>query len=217
MIPVSQVVSEILPTDELALEAMRERFLNLSAYAAKIHQRIENAAKKPVKKGTVVVALARFAKSLKSVMPLAPDVELANVDVRSSLALLNYAKTPDMERKIAVLHPFTLVSQDLFSITEGPREITVICANSVKDRLVKHFAVKPLSLVTNLVALVAQFKGKTAKPNTLFSLVRAIAGKRISILTTVATLTEVSFIVAKNDMEQALAALNIYFTGEKST
>ena len=64
MITVSQAVSEIIQSDELASESLRSGLLNLSAYAGKIQKRIENITFKEVKTGTIVVALSRLTKTL---------------------------------------------------------------------------------------------------------------------------------------------------------
>ena len=57
MIKASETVENILLKDELALESLRAGILNLSAYAQKIHPEVVRQALKPVRKGTIVVAL----------------------------------------------------------------------------------------------------------------------------------------------------------------
>lgn len=218
MITVTQAVSEILQTDELALEALRAGLLNLSAYALKISARVENATFKKVKKGTIVVALSRAVKHLPEAPLLSPHVALTNLGVKSALTVLTYKKTADMQRKISVMNPFILGIHELFAVTEGQEEITIICADSAKDLFLRHAGIniKPKSQFHSVVAITASLKEKDIQtPNLLYTLLRTLAVKRINIIELVSTYTEISFIVKKEDMETALAALNVYFANKK--
>lgn len=213
MIKVSDVVLELIERNEVALESLRAGLLNLSAYAEKIHRQVENVTKKPVKKGTIVVALSRAQKSLAKTPSLLPDVRLTNLRVTSSLAILSYPKTPEIQRKIAVLHPFTLAVQDMFSVTEGPTEVTIVCSEKAKDKLLRHFGEKTKSAFNDAVAVTCELDIKIVnQPNVFYVLFSALASKRITILEIVSTATEMTFLVKKEDMEQTLAILNTYFS-----
>lgn len=218
MIKVTDIVLDLIQTDELALETLRAGLLNLSAYAEKIHQQVENATKKPVQKGTIVVALSRIDKSLPDTPLLNPSVVLTNLSIKSSLTVLTYKKTADMQRKISVMNPFILGVHELFSVTEGQDEITIICEDGAKDLFLRHagFNIKPKAEFNSVVAITASFnQADIATPNILYTLLRALAVKRINIIELVSTYTEISFIVKKEDMEIALSALNVYFANKK--
>lgn len=212
MITVTQAVSEILQTDELALESLRAGLLNLSAYAERIQERIEKTTFKEVRKGTIVVALSRVAKTVLKTPPLIPSIRLTNLSVKSSLAALTFEKTPDIERKVSVLHPFTLPTQDMFSVTEGPTEVTLIFNQRLEEQLKKHFRIKPKAIYTDIVGITAQLPPDLAHtPNVYYALLAALAAKRISIIAVVSTFMEISFIVEKKDMEVAMNVLTPYY------
>ncbi len=85
MLKVTDTVLDLISADELALEALRAGFLNYSAYADKILPQVENLTKKPVQKGTIVVAISRIAKNAsKLTSPLKPDVVLTDLSIKSS-------------------------------------------------------------------------------------------------------------------------------------
>ena len=214
MLKVTDTVLELIKADELALESARAKLLNFSAYAEKIHPLVENLTKKPVQKGTIVVALSRIAKSKDLVSSqFKPDIKLTNLSIKSSLSALTYQKTADIQRKISVLNPFQISLGDLFSLTEGPTEVTLILSENAKDKLIKQLATNPISEKENLVAITAQFDPKYADtPNNFFVLFSALAAKRISIVEVISTYKEISFIVNKENMESALSALNVYFS-----
>ena len=213
MIKVTDTVLDLISADELALEAMRAGLLNYSAFADKIHSQVENLTKKPVQKGTIVVAISRIAKNTASVtLPLKPDVKLTDLSIKSSLSALTFEKSLDIQRKIAVLTPFQLSTQDLFTVTEGPTEVTLIISEKAKDKIIKEFATKPKSETNNLVAITVQFSENLAKePNLHFVLLSSLAAKRIQIIEIVSTFTETTFIIKKENMEEAIKALNTYF------
>lgn len=213
MIKVTDVVLEVLEADELALEAMRAGLLNFSAYADSIQKRIEKTTLKPVQKGTIVVALSRIAKnpSLKAA-PLKPEVKLTDLSIRSSLCALTYEKTADMQRKVAVLHPFQIAPHELFTIAENPTEITLVVGQKAKEKITKQFDAKPKGAIDNLVAITVQYQEELAStPNTHFVLLSALAAKRIALIELVTTFTETTFVLKKEDMEKAMKVLNSYF------
>lgn len=213
MIKIIDTVLDLISADELALEAMRAGLLNYSAFADKILPQVENLTKKPVQKGTIVVAISRIAKyANKVISPLKPNVKLTDLSIKSSLCALTFEKTLDIQRKIAVLTPFQLTTADLFTITEGPTEVTLIISEKAKQRIVKEFATKPKAEIDDLVAITVQYPEKLSNtPNLHFVLLSSLASKRIQIIEIVSTFSETSFIVKRESMEEAIKALNTYF------
>lgn len=215
MIKVPDVVEELLLNDEVALEGLQAGLLNFSAYADKIHGKVEKLTLKPVKKGTVVVAIARLAKKGKFQSPLRPEVKLTNIKLTSSLTCLTFKKTPDLQRQLAVIHPFNLATNDLFSVTEGVSEVTLICSEDSLANILKHMKAPIKSQYNDLVAITVQLpKEYDAIPNVYHVLFTSLASKRINIVELVSTFTEISFLVKKEDMETAFKILNLYFNKE---
>lgn len=212
MIKVSDVVLDLLQTDELALESLRAGLLNLSAYAKKIQPKVENITYKEIKLGTIVVSLSRLAKSLPPTSPLYPEVKIENLSFKSSLVSLTFEKNADIERKVAVLHPFRISSNDLYALIEGPSEVTLICSEKSKEELLKHFQTKPKIIKDDLVAITAQFEESSNQtPNILYTLLASLAAKRINLIELISTTKETSFIVEEKDLEEAVKILNTFF------
>ncbi len=215
MINVSLKVGEIIWRDEVALEALRGGLLNLSAYADTIHKEVETLTHKEVKRGTIVVALARMRGELAKVPPLSPAIEITNISTKSGLNAYTYEKTLDIQRKIAMLHPFLLPLNDLFSITEGPSEITIVFADKSKKLINKHFSINPIIDYHDVVAISVQFPEKYADvPNFLYAVFSKLATLRINLWEVVATHTEISFIVKKEDMTGVMETFNVYLLKE---
>jgi aspartokinase len=215
MINVADKVSRVIRQDEIASEALRGGLLNLSAYADTIHDQIEDLTKKPVKRGTIVVALARLKKKYTKLPSLRPQIQVTNISVKSALRVLTYEKTLEIQRKIAVLHPFLLPMNDLVSVTEGNSEVTVVVAEKSAIVLKKHFDLKPKSEYSHVVAVTVQFSEKFANTtNFVYGLLSTLAAKRINLIEVVSTFTEISFIVNKEDMAETMGAFQAYFIKE---
>lgn len=207
MLRVSDITLDLIQTDQVAFESLQRGLLNLSAYADKIHLRVENMTKKPVQKGTIVVALSRIAQKIGSIPSLIPEIKITDLSIKSSLASLTFEKTADIQRKIAVLHPFQLSPVDLYAVIEGVTKVTLICSTKSKEKIIKHFNTPILSQINNLAAITVQFPEKLSE-NSHFGLISTLASKRVNIIEIITTFNEVSFIVNQTDAEKALAALN---------
>ncbi len=216
MIRVSEVVEKILQEDEIALEALRAGILNLSAYAQKIHPRVTKEALKPVKKGTLVVALSRAMKSVNNIPPLKSKVIIQDLSIKSPLFEVTFERTSRNLKRISEL-PKEWFTENFFTITEGIGEVTIIVAEKMKGQLLNHFSVKPKGQYSDLVAVTIRFKEEdyTEEPNMIFTLVSALASKRINLKEIVSTFTEISFIVKQSDRYVTTEALQQFF--DKST
>ncbi len=210
MITVTQAVLHTLQQDDTAREACINGVLNLSAYAEKIQKTVEEKTIKKVNKNTIVVALSRIAKNKLQVLPtLKPKVNIHNLGVRSPLYVLIYDKTSDVQRRVATLNPFLVSPTDIFSVTEGSAEIVVSCSEKSRDFIKKHIGILPKKEVENIVAITAQFTEEQSNtPNILHALFSALAFKRINLVYVVSAYTEISFLVAKKDMDETIKTLD---------
>lgn len=210
MIKVTDIVLDLIESDSLAKEALNEGLLNLSAYAQKIHSQVENATKKPVQKGTIVVALSRINKSSPNTPSLNPKVKLKGIDIKSSLITLTYKKTVDMQRKIANLNPFTFAVNELFATIEGVENISVIASERIKSEIIKNLGT-PKTIAENLEAITVIIdKEFIGIPNVLHSLLASFASKKLSLVEIFSSSSEITFVVKKEHTQSLYTALSIF-------
>ena len=216
MLKVADAVTQVIQNDQTALESFREGILNLSAYAEKIHPSIEKLVYKNVKKGTIIVALSRLSKtSLKSGL-LKPNIQIDHLNTRFPLTSFTYQKTFDTQRRVATLNPYLVTPADLFGIMEGETEIVIICSEKAVDLIKDHIGVIPKRETSGLVAITVQFpENLNLTPNVLYALLSTLAVHKISVVNILPTLDEISFIIEKNHLEQAISAFNMYTLKEK--
>jgi hypothetical protein len=217
MIRVSEAVEQILYEDGFVLEALQRGILNISAYAKEIHKAVEVKTMKPVRMGTIVVALSRIADNAR-LQNFSPNVVLDSFSVTTSISEITFERTAEsLERLITLSNSFTN-SGDFFTITEGLHEITIICSENVRDTIRSHFGIKPKVVIDDLVAVSVRFSTDYLDiPNTIYALVGALATRHINVMEIISTYTELTFIVYKNEMEKTIRALNTYSQKTRSS
>ncbi|MBP6085440.1 hypothetical protein KA517_04370 [Candidatus Gracilibacteria bacterium] len=204
MINIAEVVKELISADYVHLESLRTHTLNLHAYASLIQPSIENRAKKPVKVGSIVMALSRLSKSLASVPELIPTVIIETLIVKSGLTVVNYEKTSKL---IAILSQASIArsDRDFFVISEALAEIAIVAPNENMKVIEALIPYQPKSKFTDAVAITLRFGiDYVVIPNVLYAFVSTLAMRRINLLEIVSTLTEVAFIIENKDMDEAV-------------
>lgn len=211
MIKISNVVREIIQEDLVATEAIRLGILNLSAYASQIKHEVEARTLKEVKNSSIVVALSRLEIEQISSGTISPYVPIRNISVKGSLAELTYEKTESSLADLSIIDTSLLRSREFFAITEGLVEITIVCPREKIPRIEAHFSTLAKSKIDKLVAITVRFPPEFLSiPNAIYTLVSALAIKRINLVEVISTYTELSFIVQQENLEITLASLHRY-------
>jgi len=209
MITVTDAVRSTLLEDDIGLQAAQAGVLNLSAYAERILPAVEQATHKDVKKGTVVVALARITEQVSGLPSLRPDVILDDLSIKFPLCSATFRKTALTRQKLASLHQAVPISENaFFTLTQSISEITIIAPQSLFEEIFKHFEEPPVAIYKDRVAITVRFaEAYLAIPNILYTLQATLAVHRINFTEVVSTYTEFSFIIAKQDLETASLAM----------
>ncbi len=213
MIKVTNITQDLLEADNIAFESLRLGLLNLSAYAAKIRPQVEELTKKPVQKGTIVVALSRLADKIGKANYQSPVIKISDLSVKSSLCVLTYEKTVDLLRKIAVLHPFQITTSDIFTVVQGLTEVALVVTQKSRDKIEKQLGVKPLTENEDVVAVTVGFSQELARvPNINNILQSFLSVKKIEVIQAISTFAETTFIINKEDLEKTVQTLNLHFS-----
>ncbi|MFY9462754.1 MAG: hypothetical protein WAP52_01055 [Candidatus Sungiibacteriota bacterium] len=223
MIKISGVVEGIIRQDEVALSAFNSGYLNLSAYAASIRREVEVRAKKPVRVGSIVVALSRLKKSggkTDKRKSLLPEVVIEDLSVKSGLVEIAFDRTAGNLARLRELYRDSAINAgDFFMVTQGTGEITIIALETALPHIMRVMRpARSKATIRNLVGLTARFDEKyLAIPNVVFVFVRRLALKHINIVEIVSTYTELTFIIDQKDLQEAFLALNEFFINEKTS
>jgi aspartokinase len=214
MLKITDAVEKTIRQDEVALQALEMGILNLSAYAEQIVPKIEQTTLKPVKKGTVVVALMRLSRELQGETSIRPAVILDDMTIKSPLCDITFAKTAETREQLAALyHSLSLSENAFFAVTQSMTEVTIIAPQSLMNTILKHFSHKPKAIFTDQVGITVKFSDAyLGTPNVLYTLQSALAVYHVNFTEIISTYTEFSFIVDKKYLEVATQALRQFFT-----
>lgn len=218
MIKVSKIVEEIIRGDDTAREALRLGHLNMSAYAKSIQKRIESQLYKPVSVSAIVVALSRLRPIVVNEPDYRPEVQIEDFVVRANLSEVSFEKTKEAVIAAAKLNTLIIDPDAFFAVTQGSRELTIICDSAHFSRITNQFMTTPKGTYTDLTAITVRFNESEyiEVPNMIFTLISALAVNRINIIEIVSTFTELSFVVRSKDAEQTISALSQFLVRTNS-
>ena len=192
--------------------------MNLSAYANKIQPIVSEKTYKPVSKGAIVTALSRMRDELGKVPPLRPIVKIEDMSIKSPLIEISFEKTTKFVELTSQLDSKLLLQSNFYTITYGVSEITLILSENLEKQILNHFKIKPKGVYKKLVAITVRFVEQEyiEVPNMIYTLVSALASKRINIIEIVSTFTEISFIVREKDMKDTIEVLKQFFSKKET-
>lgn len=211
MSTLASYVREILDESEVALSALLDGVLNLSAFAKKIQPEVARRARRDVSVGTIVVALCRYEPDVRKRGTLCPKVKIETISTRTGLTEITFAKTQATKARLKALHERPeLLDADVLTITSGVREISLIVPATLTGAVRNVFrGDTPTLILEDLASLTLRFPSKYLHvPNTTYALLRPLALNRINLVEVVSTFTELTLVVASRDLERAFLVLN---------
>ncbi len=213
MLKITNAVEEIINSSEIALTSLSHGYLNFTAFAESIHKEVERKTKKPVKVGSIVVALSRLANKYTSTKKddLLPTVELQDLTLKTHLMELTFERTQNSQKFTAKLYADKKINtREFFVVSQGVSEITIISTEDNEKEILRAFGTdKPTKSIRNLVAFSLRFDESYLQvPNTIYSLIRPLALKQINLIEVVSTYSELTFILERKEMERAFEIFN---------
>jgi aspartokinase len=206
---ISTIVREILQEDDMVRLVGARDLLNYTAYAREIKDEVEDRSMKPVKVGSIATAVSRYLEEIEP-LEIPSEKDIQQISVQTNLEGVTYERTEIISQKIrAIYNEVEITNKTYITITQGINEITIIG----EENIIKVFRKKleeyePIYDIEYLVGITVKFDLKYIKtPNLFYLLIRKLALKNINIVELVSTATEMTFIIDKQDMQQALDQL----------
>ena len=209
MINISQAVQHIFSEDDIAQAAARKGWLNLSSYAREIQPVVASALLKPASEGSIITALSRIIARQPQVSIDAEHI-VQSLSVHANLEGITYERSESTSNRMREIYRHVNVDNKAFvTITQGMGEITVIAearvAHAFRQELRGSHVIYDK---TDLVGITVKFDmDSLERPNTIFLLTRQLAFKGINLVEVVSTATELTFIIHKSTLAQALEQL----------
>jgi len=211
MITITEIVRNIIRAIPLLEEALSRGLINLSALAREIKPEIEKKLMKPVKVGSVVVALKRVTKEIEKKSPKLKKMLMGKeFIVRSNLCEYTYFSSENLLKKYATLAKMLSQYPNVFfTLTKGLRETNFIISESLKELLEKTLSgEKLISKIENLSSItIFHSEGAVFTPGFHYSILKLLAWENINIIETVSTFTEFTIVLKSQDVDRAFKIL----------
>jgi aspartokinase len=209
MITVSQIVEDIFTHDDVALAAARNGWLNLSSYARSVRPLIQKRLLKDVQTSSIVTALTRITTKLEPDTSL-PDHVVQSLSLHSDLEVVTYERTEKVSSTIRDIYSkIATDNKSYLTITQGINEVTII-SDSDTSKLFKHSLQSAHRIYEKpeAVGITVKFTvGNVETPNLIFHLTHRLAYRDINIVEIVSTATELTYVIEKKNLTEALEQL----------
>jgi aspartokinase len=215
MLTISSAVEQVVASSDFAREGLQTGCLNMAAYANSISEEVEMLTKKPVQKGSIVVALARLAKKYRKSLARLEDFGLLNLVSRSGLTELTYTKTPSLQVSIAKLFERPDIQTAPFCVaTIGLGEISIVTDAKLARSIQEALGAKeqPILNRLGLSSLTMQVDITTIDmPRQSYTVIKPLALRDINIVEYITSPTELTIILHDADLKESFVILHDRF------
>lgn len=195
--------------DLVAYEALQRGVLNLRAYGRSVKAAIEADRLEKTDLGTLTVALSRLQKELQAKPPLTPPLVLNDLTLQTPLCDITYAKHGVTKAELETVA--TLVrtdNKDFSAITQAYREVTIIAPSRLRGQVEQAIKSRPEYVQDELFAATVHFSIDYLRvPNIIYALLASLAAREVNIIEVISTGTELSVIIAKDNVDTVTRAL----------
>ncbi|MBI3443369.1 aspartate kinase [Candidatus Woesebacteria bacterium] len=212
MISITESVRKFIKDSPLVEEVLSRGLINLSAFARELKPKIEEELMKPVKNGSIVMALKRVSRQLdRTNQKVTKTIQAGSeLTVRSNLSEYTYISSETLANKYVALsqqiyqHP-----NAFFTLTKGLRETTRIVSTSLKKELEGTFRKEALvSKIENLSSItITHSKEVVYMPGFHYLILKSLAWENVNVIESVSAYTEFTVIVESKDVDKAFGIL----------
>jgi aspartokinase len=204
------MVQKIVNDRVFVEEAMANGIVSFGSLARQLKPEIEEELGKDVKTYAIVMALRRYAETIKEKHKKIAFNYSSEILLKTDICDISVLGSPTLFNKLKKLYDMVnFENGDILNIIHGRREVSIVTNGRYKNKLTSFLkAEKILNVEENLVALtLAYAKGSMYTPGVIFNCVRNISWENINIFEVVSTNSELTFILAKNDAVKGYKAL----------
>ena len=212
MVTVSHIVKKIVSGQPFVEEALANGIISIANLAEQLQPKIEQELDKKIKLPAVVMALRRYAEQISEHRKKIKNFDYAGeILMKTNICDFNFVKSPTLLTKLRNIYNLVNFERgDTLNVILGNNEVSIIINEKYMEKLVKFLSgEKILNKEMALTALTIVFTSDdfTHTPGVIFNVVRKLAWENINIYEIVSTMTELTFILNKNDSIKAYNVL----------
>jgi len=205
MVTVAHLVEKEIREQPFLQEALRKRLVNYGAIAEQMMPKIEQELKKKVKLGAVMMAVRRFADKLEScfVKPIfTKEFRKSELTMKSNIAVVTVQKSSTIFAILKKLYSIVDFDKgDFLTISQGLQEVTLLVSQKYKEKFLKELKNEKIVGKEEKAVAISMRYSETFihTPGLVFAMTRELAWRNINIVELASTMTEIIFIVNKED------------------
>ena len=217
MVTVSHLVKKAVQDNTYLLEAMSKGLISHGNLAEQLKPAIEKELGKEAKESTIVMALRRYEEELESFDKKTKKFKFqGEIVLKTNIMDFNVLKSQTLLTKIKNLYNMIEFDRgDSLNIILGNNEISIVTNEKYKGKLSSFLkGEKIINKEFDLVALTMSFNSKDFfdTPGAIFTAIRNLSWNQINIFEIVSTMTELTFILNKDDSMKAYDVLHGLFS-----
>ncbi len=211
MITVPQKVEEILNKSPFYKRLIAKNLLNISQFARTIKPQIEEELFKDVSEASVVMALKRVANKLRYEEVVDYSKYYGDISLKSGLSEFTFYNSNTLFICIEkLLKNATDHEGKYLTFVKGAWQTTIIISGNLHESLKKIFKnEKIVKDFFNLSSVTVQLQNSYIdEPGVIAYLLDVLAFDGVNVIEVVSTYSELTFIIADSEVEQAFRVIN---------
>lgn len=210
MVTISHVVQKLIDNRVFIQEPISKGIVSYGSLAEQLKPEIEQELGKEVKKHAIVMALRRYAESLKEKHEKITFDYSSEIIMKTEICDIAVLRSPSLLDSLKQLYDIVDFEKgDILNVIHGRYEVSIVTNERYRkkslDLLKKE---KILNVEKNLVCLTLTFSEDFLyTPGVIFNVLRNIAWENINIYECVSTNTELTLIIHKQDAVEAYKGL----------
>ena len=212
MVTISHIVKKIVSEQPFVEEALGNGIISIANLAENMLPRVEKELGKKVKQAAVVMAIRRYSEEIAGHRKKAKAFNYAGeILMKSNICDFTVIKSNTLLAKLKNIHNLVNFERgDTLNVIVGNNQVSMIINEKYMQKLEKFLSgEKILNKEKGLVSLTIIFTSDDFlhTPGIVFDIVRRLAWENINIYEIVSTMTELAFILSKNDSMKAYEVL----------
>lgn len=213
MLTIGKITEQIINRSPFLRESLTEELINVSALARKIKPEIEDALKRDVKEGAIIMAIKRMSPGYYHKIDLKIKNFMGNLGdflVRSDLEDFTFENSEMLTEKQSEMMRTVAERRDTFyTVCSGIGETTIITSSSISDEMRSVFALeKMLSHSPNLASVTVKLPTiNTEISGIYYYILKHLAWEGINLVEIVSTTNEFTVVVHSDDIDSTFSVL----------
>lgn len=202
MVTISNIVQKLVNDRIFIQEPMSKGIISYGSLADQLKPEIEEDLGKKVKTHAIVMALRRYAETIKQKHKEVTFDYSSEIILKTDICDIALLRSSSLLKKLKSLYDVVDFEKgDILNIIHGRHEVSVVTNTRYREKLLSLLkGEKILNVEQNLVSLTLTYsKNYLYTPGVIYNVVRNIAWENINIFEIVSTYTELTFILHKKD------------------